>query len=73
MIRIAISQVAFDVARTLALGPVSFENKITENGDRLIWLKPRVVERPAISTKGAAQVGGGPCRQLTSPPTSWPR
>jgi hypothetical protein len=46
MIRIAISQTAFEaIARTLSFGNVSFENKITENGDRLIWLEPNVVDR----------------------------
>jgi hypothetical protein len=46
MIRIAISQAAFEsIARTLPLGSVAFENKIDENGDRLIWLEPNVVDR----------------------------
>jgi hypothetical protein len=46
MIRIAISQVAFEaIARTLPLGSVAFENKIDENGERLIWLEPNVVDR----------------------------
>jgi hypothetical protein len=40
MIRIAISQAAFEaIARTLPFGSVSFENKIDENGERLIWLE----------------------------------
>ena len=46
MVRIAISQAAFEaIARTLPLGSVSFENKIDENGERLIWLEPNVVDR----------------------------
>ena len=46
MIRIAISQAAFEtIARTLPFGTVSFENKITENGERLIWLESNVVDR----------------------------
>ena len=46
MIRIAISQAAFEaIARTLAFGSVSFENKIDEQGERLIWLEPSVVDR----------------------------
>ena len=46
MIRIAISQAAFEaIARTLPLGTVSFENKITEDGERLIWLPSNVVDR----------------------------
>jgi hypothetical protein len=41
VVRIAISQAAFDaIARTLPLGSVAFENKIDENGERLIWLEP---------------------------------
>ena len=46
MIRIAISQAAFDaIARTLPLGSASFENKTNEHGELLIWLEPRVVAR----------------------------
>ena len=46
MIRIAISQAASkSIARSLPLGTVSFENKMTENGDRLVWLEPNVVDR----------------------------
>ena len=46
MIRIAISQAAFAaIARTLPFGSVSFENKTNEQGERLIWLEPRVVDR----------------------------
>ena len=46
MIRIAISQAAFEaIARTLPFGTVSFENKITENGERLIWAEFDVVDR----------------------------
>lgn len=46
MVRIAISQAAFEaIARTLPFGGVAFENKIDENGDRLIWLELRVVDR----------------------------
>jgi len=46
MIRIAISQAAFDaIARTLALGDVSVENKTNERGERLIWLDRAVVDR----------------------------
>jgi hypothetical protein len=46
MIRIAISQAAFEaIARSLPFGSVSFENKTNQNGERLIWLEPRVVDR----------------------------
>ena len=37
MIRIAITQAAFEaIARTLALGSVSYENAVNENGERLL-------------------------------------
>ena len=40
MIRIAISRAAFDaIAATLPFGSMSFENKIDENGERLIWFE----------------------------------
>ena len=46
MIRIAISQAAFEaIARTLPLSTVSFENKIDEHGQRLIWLERRWLDR----------------------------
>ncbi len=46
MVRIAISQAAFDaISATLALGSVGYENKTNEQGERLIWLAPNVVDR----------------------------
>ena len=46
MIRIAISQAAFDaIAKTLPLGSVGYENKVNEKGERLIWLDPSMVDR----------------------------
>jgi hypothetical protein len=46
MVGIAITQAAFDaISTTLPLGNVSFENKIDENGERLIWLDRAVVDR----------------------------
>jgi hypothetical protein len=46
MVRIAISQAAFDaITKTLALGSVGFENKVNEKGERLIWLDRAVVDR----------------------------
>ena len=46
MIRIAISQAAFDaLASTLPLGSVGYENQIDEHGQRLIWLDRAVVDR----------------------------
>jgi hypothetical protein len=46
MIKIAISQAAFDaIAATLPLGSVGYENEVNERGERLIWLDPAVVSR----------------------------
>jgi hypothetical protein len=46
MVRIAISQAAFDaIAKTLPFGDVGFENATNEKGERLIWLERGVVDR----------------------------
>jgi hypothetical protein len=46
MVRIAISQAAFDaVAATLVLGTVAVEPERAENGDSYIWLDPRVLAK----------------------------
>jgi hypothetical protein len=46
MVRIAISQAAFDaIAKTLPFGSVGYENATNEKGDRLIWLDRAVVDR----------------------------
>jgi hypothetical protein len=46
MIKIAISQAAFDaIAATLPLGSVGYENEVNERGERKIWLDPAVVTR----------------------------
>ena len=46
MIKIAISAEAFEaIARTLPLGSVGYENKTDEQGQRLIWLDPAMVDR----------------------------
>ncbi len=46
MVRIAISQAAFDaIARTLPFGDVSFENKTDEEGQHLIWMDRARVDR----------------------------
>jgi hypothetical protein len=46
MVRIAISQAAFDaIAATLVLGSTGYENKLDEHGQRLIWLDRAVVDR----------------------------
>ena len=55
MVRIAISQAAFDaIASTLALGSVGFENATDEHGQRLIWLDRAVVDR-LRSLRGAGE------------------
>jgi hypothetical protein len=46
MIRIAITQAAFDaIASTLSLGSVGFENATNDRGERLIWLDRAVIDR----------------------------
>lgn len=46
MIRIAITQVAFDaIAATLPFGRVGYENETNEKGERLIWLVPDVIAK----------------------------
>ena len=46
MIRIAISQAAFDaIVSSMPLGAVGYENEANELGERLIWLAPNVVDR----------------------------
>jgi hypothetical protein len=46
MVRIAISQAAFDaIATTMAFGTVNYEAQTDANGDRLIWLDPSVVAK----------------------------
>ena len=46
MIRIAITQAAFDaIAKTLPLGSVAYENATNECGERYVWLPPNVVDR----------------------------
>jgi hypothetical protein len=42
MIRIAISEAAFDpIAKTLALGSVGYENAVNERRERYVWLSAR--------------------------------
>jgi hypothetical protein len=46
MIRIAISQAAFDaIGSTLPLGSMGYENAVNKRGERLIWLDHAVVNR----------------------------
>ena len=46
MIRIAITQAAFDaIVAAMPLGSVGYENKANERGERLIWLDRAVVDR----------------------------
>ena len=46
MIRIAITQAAFDaIARTLPLGSVAYKPAVDEGGLRYIWLEPRWLDR----------------------------
>jgi hypothetical protein len=46
MIRIAITQAAFDaIARTMPFGSVNFEAGVDDTGERYIWLPRAVVDR----------------------------
>ena len=46
MVRIAISQAAFDaIARTMPFGSVDFEAGVDDKGERYIWLPRAVVDR----------------------------
>jgi hypothetical protein len=46
MIRIAITQAAFDaIARTMPFGSVNFEAGVDDKGGRYIWLPRAVVDR----------------------------
>ena len=46
MIRIAITQAAFDaIAKTLPLGSVAYEPAVDEGDLRYIWLEPRWLDR----------------------------
>jgi hypothetical protein len=46
MIRLAISQAAFDaIAATMPLGTVGYEAQANEKGERFIWLAPAVVDQ----------------------------
>jgi hypothetical protein len=46
MVRIAISQAAFDaIASTMALGSLGYENQTNEKGEGLIWLDHATVAK----------------------------
>jgi len=46
MIHVAISRAAFDaIASTMPLGSVAYESEPNPNGERMIWLEPRVLDR----------------------------
>ena len=57
MVRIAISQAAFDaIAKTLLLGSVDYEDKVNEKGERLIWLELLLARQLTRSTVFSAQI-----------------
>jgi hypothetical protein len=46
MVRIAITQAAFDaIATTLPVGSTGYENATNERGERLIWLERRMLDK----------------------------
>jgi hypothetical protein len=66
MIRIAISQAAFDaLAATLPLGSVGYENQTNERGERLVWLAPTVIDR-LRSLRGPGESFGDVILRLAS-------
>ena len=57
MVRIAISQAAFDaIAKTLPLGSVGYANKVNEKGERPIWLELLLARQLTRSTAFSAQI-----------------
>ena len=54
MIRIAITEAVFDaIAASMPLGSVAYEAEVTANGERLIWLEVRWVDKlDALHGKG---------------------
>jgi hypothetical protein len=46
MVRVAISQAAFDaIGTTLPVGSTRYENAVNEKGGRLIWLERRMLDK----------------------------
>jgi len=67
MIRIAISQAAFDaIARTMPFGSVNFEAGVDDKGERYIWLPRAVVDR-LRSLRGPGESYSPPSRPTRSP------
>jgi hypothetical protein len=63
MVRIAISQAAFDaIVATMAFGTVNYEVETDANGDRLIWLDPGVVAK-LRALRGLQPRASAVCRQ----------
>ena len=61
MTRIAISEAAFaEIARTMPLGSVGYENAVNEKGERLVWLDRAVVDR--LGAAGSGRRAGRPTR-----------
>ena len=74
MIRIAISQAAFDaIARTMPFGTVNFEAGVGDNGERCIWLPRAVVDR-LRALRGAGESFSDVILRLAAGPLSymWP-
>ena len=55
MIRIAITEAAFEaVAQTIPFGDVGYERDLTAQGERMIWLEARVVDK-LTAMRGAGE------------------
>jgi hypothetical protein len=45
MVRIAISQAAFDAIVKTPLGSTGYENAVNEKGERMIWIERRMLDK----------------------------
>jgi hypothetical protein len=63
MIRIAITPEAFQAVSAMLPGSVGYERDPDDNGDRLIWLEPHIVDNCAICA--------APARASATSSSSW--
>ena len=67
MIRIAITQAAFDaIAATLPLSSVSYENHVNERGERYVWLA-RISHRRGLVFRDPTMIAQWPWRGRARP------
>jgi hypothetical protein len=74
MVRIAISQAAFDAIAATLPGNVGYENATNEKGERLVWLDRAVVDRlRALRGFGEDYSDGDPAHCIRGEPMSGAR